>query len=66
MCVSYSCSVFMVNLEHTIASLVTVHWNIHLACTQNFPKNKHLRLDTHTYVVRNVSFAENFSYLLNE
>ena len=44
---------------------------IHLVRTQNFPKNEHLLSpDTHMYVYvsgdKNVSFSENFAYVLNE
>ena len=41
---------------------------IHLVRTQNFLKNQHLLPpDMHTYVlvVHNVSFPENFAYVLN-
>ena len=40
---------------------------IYLKRTQNFPKNNFLPPGTHTCVcVRNVSFSENFAYVLNE
>ena len=44
---------------------------IHLVRTQYFPKNKYLLPpDTHTHVcvsgVRNVSFLEDFTYVLNK
>ena len=44
---------------------------VHLVRTENFPKDwRFLPPDTHTYVcvseVRNVSFSENFAYVVNE
>ena len=63
-----------VNLRHENNELLRIYMLktgvIHLVRTQHFPKNYYfLPSDTHTYVccqgVRNVTFSENFAYVLN-